>query len=82
MLKKENKTQKEELESLNTLTENSTKLLQAYRMLKEWCDGAAEKLKTAGVEVDEIPEIDASVLAGIESFVEEEEEETREAATA
>ena len=82
VLKKENKTQKEELESLNTLTENSTKLLQAYRMLTEWCDGAAEKLKTAGVEVDDIPEIDASVLAGIESFVEEEEEDTREAATA
>jgi len=82
VLKKENKTQKEELESLSELTENSTKLLEAYRLLKEWCDGAAEKLKTADVEVDNIPDIDASVLAGIESYGEEEEDTPREAATA
>ncbi len=81
VLKKENKTQKEELESLNTLTENSTKLLESYRALKEWCDSAAEKLKSANVDIDDIPEIDASVLAGIESFSEE-EEATLEAATA
>ena len=81
VLKKENKTQKEELESLGTLTENSTALLQAYRMLKEWSDDSAEKLKTAGIDINDVPEIDASVLAGIESF-EEEEEDTLEAATA
>jgi len=81
VLKKENKTQKEELESLSALSENSTKLLEAYRELRLWCDTAADKLKEAGIETDAVPDIDASVLAGIESFVEE-EEDTREAATA
>jgi len=81
VLKKENKTQKEELESMAKLTESSTALLEAYRELKEWCDGSAEKLKNAGIDVDDIPEIDASILANIESFSEE-EEGALEAATA
>ncbi len=81
VLKKENKAQKEELESLSTLTENSTKLLEAYRELRLWCDNAADKLKDAGVDVDTVPDIDASILAGIESFSDE-QEDTREAATA
>lgn len=82
LLKKENKTQKEELEALGTLTENSTKLLEAYRELRLWSDTAAAKLKEAGIETDTMPDIDASVLAGIESFSEEEEEAAPEAATA
>jgi len=81
VLKKENKTQKEELESLNNLTENSTKLLEAYRALKQWCDSSADKLKGADIEFNDIPDVDASVLASIESFSDE-EEATLEAATA
>ncbi len=81
VLKKENKTQKEELETLSPLKESSAQLLEAYRTLKEWSDATAEKLKSAGIEADDIPDIDASVLASIESFSEE-EEDTREAATA
>lgn len=81
VLKKENKTQKEELESLGELTGNSTKLLEAYRELRAWCDSASEKLSQAGIEVDAVPDIDASVLANIESFSDE-EENTLEAATA
>ena len=82
LLKKENKAQKEELEALSTLTENSTKLLEAYRELRLWTDNAAAKLKEAGIDTDTMPDVDASVLAGIESFTEQEEEEAPEAATA
>ena len=81
LLKKENKTQKEELESMSTLTENSTKLLEAYRELRLWSDTTAEKLKEAGIDTDTMPDIDASVLASIESFSAE-EENAPEAATA
>ena len=81
ILKKENKSQKEELESLSALSEDSTKLLDAYRSIKEWSDSAAEKLKTAGIEIDAIPDIDASIIASIES-VSSEEEKPLEAATA
>lgn len=81
VLKKDNKTQKEELESLSALSDNSTKLLEAYKAMKDWSDAAAEKLKSAGVDVDDIPDIDTSVLAGIESLTVE-EEPALEAATA
>ena len=80
-LKKENKTQKEELETLSTLTENSVKLLESHKNLREWGDGATEKLKEADITIDAMPDVDASVLANIESFVED-QEDTLEAATA
>lgn len=80
VLKKENKQQKEELESLKELSDNSTSLLTAYRELREWADAAMAKLKDASIESDAIPDVDASVLAGIEALMDEEEE--LEAATA
>ena len=81
VLKKENKTQKEKLEELEGISENSGKLLEAYNAMREWAESAAAKLKEAGVEVDDMPMIDASVLASIEAVTEEPEEEL-EAATA
>lgn len=80
VLKKENKAQKEELESLNTLVENSTKLLEGYRALHAWCETASKKLGDADISTDDLPEMDAAVLAQIEGFVEEPEQ--LEAATA
>jgi len=81
VLKKENKTQKEELENLSSLSDNSAKLLEAYRELREWSDNAAAKIADTDIKVDEVPDIDASILADIENCVEEPEEQ-REAATA
>ena len=78
-LKKETKTQKEELEALRTLSESSGTLLAAYRELREFADKAK---KAGGDDLGDIPTIDASVLADIESATAKEEEETKEAATA
>jgi len=78
-LKKDNKAKTEELDSLNSLSESSGTLLAAYRELREWADKAK---KAAGDDLDDIPTIDASVLADIESATSEEQEQTREAATA
>ena len=79
ILKKETKTQKEELEELRTLSESSGTLLAAYRELREFADKAK---KAGGDDLGDIPTIDASVLADIESATANEEEETKEAATA
>lgn len=79
VLKKQNKTQKEELEELRTLSESSGTLLAAYRELREFADKAK---KAGGDDLGDIPTIDASVLADIESATASEEEETKEAATA
>ncbi len=79
VLKKETKAQKEELEELRTLSESSATLLAAYRELREFADKAK---KAGGDDLGDIPTIDASVLADIESATANEEEETKEAATA
>ena len=79
VLKKQTKTQKEELEELRTLSESSGTLLAAYRELREFADKAK---KAGGGDLGDIPTIDASVLADIESATASEEEETKEAATA
>ena len=79
VLKKETKAQKEELEELRSLSESSSSLLTAYRELREWADKAK---KAGGDDLGDIPTIDASVLADIESATIDEEEETKEAATA
>jgi len=83
-LKKENKEQKDELESLTDLNENSAKLLSAYRELREQAEAVHKQLTETGVEVEALPELDAGVLAEIESATAslDEQEETREAATA
>lgn len=80
VLKKDNKAQKEELEQLKSLSESSGALLLAYRELREWADSAK---KASSDDLADIPTIDASILADIESATtNEEEEQTREAATA
>jgi len=81
VLKKENKEKTEELDTLKDLSGNSAKLLEAYRELRQWSDNASTKLKEASVEVDDVPDIDASVLAGIEAITDD-EVESLEAATA
>lgn len=83
-MKKEIKEQKEELESLTNLNENSARLLVAYRDLREQAEAGLKQLKDAGVEADALPEIDSNLLAEIETATAslEEPEDTREAATA
>jgi len=79
-LKKENKTQKEELETLSELKEHAASLLAAYREIREWADGAEEKIDGG----DPAPVVDAKLLADIETTTAgaDVEEDTREVATA
>ncbi len=76
-LKKENKEKTEELDSLKGLSENSAKLVEAYRELQRWA-------KDNAGDADGMPEIDESVLSEIDTITvtDAEVEETREAATA
>ena len=77
-LKKENKTQKEELDTLGSLKEQAARLLAGYRELASWAESAE------GSDAGEAPTVDASLLSEIETLTGgvDEEEETREAATA
>jgi len=76
-LKKDNKEKTEELDTLKGLSENSAKLVQAYRELKRW---AADNASDAA----DMPEIDETILSEIDTITASDEsvEETREAATA
>jgi len=82
-LKKENKEKKQELESLQGLSENSAKLVEAYRELKRWADEAKDKLGEND-EVPALPEFDESVLIEIDTITASDDsvQDTREAATA
>ncbi len=79
-LKKENKTQKEELETLSELKEHAASLLASYRELREWADKAEEKIEGG----DAAPVANAKLLADIETTTAgaDVEEDTREVATA
>ena len=83
-LKKSNKEQKEELEKLSSLTDNSARLLEEFRSLRSWAEKAVTLLQKADIEVDGLPELDAELMAEIETVTAtaEEPEEKREAATA
>ena len=76
-LKKDNKEKTEELDSLKGLSENSAKLVEAYRELQRWT-------KDNAGSTDGMPEIDESILSEIDTITasDSEVEETREAATA
>ncbi len=76
-LKKDNKEKTEELESLKGLSDNSAKLVAAYRELQRWA-------KDNAGDASDMPEIDESVLSEIDTITasDTEVEETREAATA
>ena len=76
-LKKDNKEKTEELDSLKGLSENSAKLVEAYRELRRWS-------KDNAGDAEGMPDLDESVLSEIDTITasETEVEETREAATA
>jgi len=76
-LKKENKEKTEELDSLKGLSDNSAKLVEAYRELQRWA-------KDKAADADGMPEIDESVLSEIDTITASDSavEDTREAATA
>lgn len=79
-LKKDNKQQKEELETLSELKEQAASLLAAYRELRTWSDEMEAKTENA----DAAPKVDSKLLSDIETTTAgaDEAEETREAATA
>jgi len=79
-LKKDNKQQKEELDTLSELKEQAASLLAAYRELRTWADEM--EAKTDGA--DAAPKADTKLLSNIETTTAgaDEEEDTREAATA
>lgn len=79
-LKKENKTQKEELDTLSELKEQAASLLAAYRELRTWADETEAKSD----DLEAAPKVDAKLLSAIETTTAaaDETEETREAATA
>lgn len=79
-LKKDNKEQKDELETLSELKEQAASLLANYRELRTWADEIEARLDDA----DPAPKADAKLLSSIESTTEaaDEAEDTREAATA
>lgn len=79
-LKKENKQQKEELDTLSELKEQAASLLAAYRELRTWADEMEAKSDDAAAA----PKADSKLLSAIETTTAgaDEEEETREAATA
>ena len=76
-LKKDNTEQTTELETLTALKEQTATLLANYRELATWAE------ENAG-EGDKAPTADAKLLSDIETITAgaDEEEETREAATA
>jgi len=75
--KKENKEQKAELETLNSLKEQTATLLANYRELATWAE-------EHGAEGEKPPMAEAKLLSDIETVTAgaDEEEDTREAATA
>lgn len=79
-LKKDNKEQKEELETLGELKEQAATLLASYRELRTWADEIEARVDDA----EAAPKADAKLLSAIESTTEaaDETEDTREAATA
>ncbi len=79
-LKKENKEQKGELESLAELKAQAASLLASYRELREWADGVADKLDDS----EAAPVADAKLLSSIETLTEgaDARQEERVAATA
>lgn len=79
-LKKENKQQKEELDTLSELKEQAASLLAAYRELRGWADDAESRLSDA----DPAPKADAKLLSSIETTTAgaDEAEDVREVATA
>ncbi|MGQ7844916.1 hypothetical protein ACUNV4_10585 [Granulosicoccus sp. 3-233] len=79
-LKKENKQQKDELETLSELKEQAATLLAAYRELRTWADEAEAR----DAEAAPAPKAEAKLLSDIETTTAgaDEAEEVREAATA
>jgi len=76
-LKKEIKEKTEELDSLKALSENSAKLVEAYRDLVRWA-------KDNAGDAEGMPDLDESILSEIDTITasDAEVEDTREAATA
>ncbi len=83
-LKKETKEQKEELATLQSLSENTAKLMESHKALNDWAQAAMKTTEGTEVSLDPVPETDASLLAELEAAIpaQEVEVETREAATA
>lgn len=79
-LKKENKQQKEELDTLSELKEQTATLLASYRELRTWAD----EMEAKHDDAEAAPKVDAKLLSDIETTTAgaDETEETREAATA
>ncbi|MEE9318860.1 MAG: hypothetical protein V3U76_00280 [Granulosicoccus sp.] len=79
-LKKENKEQKEELTQLVDLKEHAATLLASYRELSTWAESVDGKVEG----VDKAPAAEAKLLSDIETITAgaDEQEDTREAATA
>ena len=79
-LKKENKQQNDELETLSGLKEQAASLLAAYRELRTWADEAEAR----DTDADTAPKADSKLLSDIETITAaaDETEEKREAATA
>ena len=76
-LKKDNKEKTEELDSLKGLSENSAKLVEAYRDLVRWA-------KDNAGDAEGMPDLDESILSEIDTITasDAEVEDTLEAATA
>ena len=79
-LKKENKQQKEELETLAELKEQAATLLASYRELRTWAD----EVEARDSEAEAAPKADAKLLSSIESTTAaaDETEDKREAVSA
>lgn len=79
-LKKDNKQQKDELDTLSELKEQAANLLAAYRELRTW----AEEIEARSDGAEAAPKADAKLLSAIETTTAgaDEAEETREVATA
>ncbi len=73
-LKKETKTQAEELEKFEKLTDDSVALLESYRDLRSQCEKQIEALKEADKEVEDLPAVDHDLLGRIEKLAPEAEE--------
>ena len=82
-LKKENKQQKEELDTLSELKEQAASLLAAYRELRTWAD-EVEARSDASDATAPAPKAEAKLLSAIETTTAgaDEAEEEREVATA
>lgn len=83
-LKKKNKEQTESLEKLEDLSDNTSSLLESFRTLQVWAEAASAKFAETSTDFDDLPKIDDELLVKLESMTasEEDEEDTREAATA